>query len=116
MVAGTSKTNKAPRVEETIFPISQFRNSIFLTPAEPAKLTMTKETDEVINLFISLGDTPIKPITSPNTNSKPSKKGFNSPNNALNMPPTRARTTPIRNAHALTLFSLDLIAMLNQSA
>jgi len=111
IVAGTNNTNRAPRVEETIFPSSQFKNSIFLTPAEPAKLTITSETEDIMNLFISLGDTPIKPITNPNTNRSPSKKGLRFPNRALSIPPISASTTPIKNAHALTIFSLDLIAI-----
>lgn len=111
MVAGTSNTNNAPKVEDTIFPISQFKNSMFLTPALPAKLTITKDTEEVINLLISLGATPINPITKPTISSIPRKKGLRFPNKALNTPPKTAKTIPIRKAHALTTFSRDLIAM-----
>ncbi len=112
IVAGTNNTNNAPKVDETMFPISQFKNSMFLTPAEPAKLTITRETEEVMNLLMSFGATPINPITSPNNNKSPKRKGLRLPNKALIIPPSIARTIPIRNAQALTTFSLDLMAML----
>lgn len=84
---------------------------MFLTPADPAKLTITKDTEEVMNLLMSLGATPINPITNPTISNIPRKKGLRFPNKALKTPPKTAKTIPIRNAHALTTFSRDLIAI-----
>ncbi len=113
IVAGTRSTSNAPREEETILPMFQLKNSMFRTPAEPAKLTMTSETEDIKNLLTSLGATLMNPTIIPKTTIIPSIMGLSSlRKDAPKIPATSAKTTPIVKACAPSRFSFDLIILI----
>lgn len=107
-------TNKAPKVEETMFPIAMFKNSMPFIPEAPAKLTITKETAAIKNLLTSPGETLINPTTSPKTTRTAKIIPLTCPicpRLALKTPRDNANTTPIKKAHAPNKLSLDLITL-----
>lgn len=109
-MAGTNKTNSAPRTEDTIRPILIPRIAESKRrPWIPAKLTITNETDAKRNVWDSFSSTKY-PATIPNNAKMPKMNGFVFA--SANIPTSVARIAPARKAHAPNKFSRDLIGIL----
>jgi hypothetical protein len=88
------------------------KNPIPAIPSAPAKLTNTKDTAAIKKVLTSLALTLTNPTIIPITTNNPSMTVFKLASDAPKIPTARAKTTPIKKAHAPNKFSLDFIAIL----